>query len=131
MDAALPAFWGLADASAKLAPSGHDRSRTTVPFRIRHGDEALERMFVERAAQSGILQTFGHHSVGGERAFPKLPKLPETNASKLRASVNDRRTFHDVLGCVLRSAHGVCMDGVRASARLAHLSLQRHLRAVD
>jgi hypothetical protein len=86
---------GLADASAKLAPSGHDRSRTTVPFRIRHGDEALERMFVERAAQSGILQTFGHHSVGGQCAFPKLPKLPGTDASKLRGSVNNRRTFHD------------------------------------
>ncbi|CAG0881843.1 unnamed protein product [Darwinula stevensoni] len=46
------------------------RSRTNVPFRVggAGGDEALEKAFLEGAAQKHMIQLKGHRSVGGVRA---------------------------------------------------------------
>lgn len=43
------------------------RSRTSVPFRIRGGDEGLEARFVQEAALTGLHQLSGHHTCGGLR----------------------------------------------------------------
>jgi phosphoserine aminotransferase len=43
------------------------RSRTSVPFRIRGGDTALEELFIAEAKQVGLYQLSGHHTVGGLR----------------------------------------------------------------
>lgn len=44
------------------------RSRVNVPFRIRDGDEDLEKQFIEQARKRNIIQLKGHRSVGGIRA---------------------------------------------------------------
>lgn len=44
------------------------RSKMNVPFRIRNGDEELEKEFLSGAAARGMLQLKGHRSVGGIRA---------------------------------------------------------------
>ncbi len=45
-----------------------DRSRMNVVFRIRDGDEALEKRFVEESAAAGMSNLKGHRSMGGIRA---------------------------------------------------------------
>lgn len=45
-----------------------DRSRMNVVFRIKGGDEALEKAFVAEAEQAGLVGLKGHRSVGGLRA---------------------------------------------------------------
>mmetsp|Transcript_23807 Transcript_23807/g.62307 ORF Transcript_23807/g.62307 Transcript_23807/m.62307 type:complete len:370 (-) Transcript_23807:114-1223(-) len=44
------------------------RSRMNAPFRIKGGDEGLEKAFVEQAAAKRMLQLKGHRTVGGIRA---------------------------------------------------------------
>jgi phosphoserine aminotransferase len=44
------------------------RSRMNLPFRIRGGDEALEKEFLQKAEKLGMVQLKGHRSVGGIRA---------------------------------------------------------------
>lgn len=44
------------------------RSRVNIPFRIRNGDEDLEKQFIEQARKRNIIQLKGHRSVGGIRA---------------------------------------------------------------
>jgi phosphoserine aminotransferase len=44
------------------------RSRMNVPFVIRNGDEALEKLFLEQATKEGLINLAGHRSVGGIRA---------------------------------------------------------------
>lgn len=44
------------------------RSRMNVPFRIRGGDETLEKEFLQKAEKLGMMQLKGHRSVGGIRA---------------------------------------------------------------
>lgn len=44
------------------------RSRMNVPFRIKSGDEALEKEFLAGAEKLGMRQLKGHRSVGGIRA---------------------------------------------------------------
>lgn len=44
------------------------RSRVNIPFRIRSGDEDLEKQFIEKARKQNIIQLKGHRSVGGIRA---------------------------------------------------------------
>jgi len=65
------ALYGAIDASggfyvAPVEPSA--RSRMNVVFRIKHGDEALERLFVAEAEAAGLHTLEGHRSVGGLRA---------------------------------------------------------------
>lgn len=43
------------------------RSRMNVVFRIAGGDEAVEKKFVQQAAEAGIAGVGGHRSVGGMR----------------------------------------------------------------
>ncbi len=45
-----------------------DRSRMNVVFRIRGGDEELEKRFVSEAEEIGLVGLKGHRSVGGLRA---------------------------------------------------------------
>ncbi|KAL0101540.1 hypothetical protein PUN28_018990 [Cardiocondyla obscurior] len=44
------------------------RSKMNIPFRIKNGDEELEKEFLSGAASRGMLQLKGHRSVGGIRA---------------------------------------------------------------
>lgn len=44
------------------------RSRMNVPFRIKNGNEALEKEFLQKSSESGMAQLKGHRSVGGIRA---------------------------------------------------------------
>jgi phosphoserine aminotransferase len=44
------------------------RSRMNVPFRIRGGNEDLEKIFLQEAEKLKMLQLKGHRSVGGIRA---------------------------------------------------------------
>lgn len=44
------------------------RSRMNLPFRIRGGDDALEKEFLQKAEKLGMVQLKGHRSVGGIRA---------------------------------------------------------------
>jgi phosphoserine aminotransferase len=44
------------------------RSRMNIPFRIRGGDEALEKEFLQKAEALKMMQLKGHRSVGGIRA---------------------------------------------------------------
>lgn len=44
------------------------RSRMNLPFRIKGGDETLEKEFLQKAEKLGMLQLKGHRSVGGIRA---------------------------------------------------------------
>jgi phosphoserine aminotransferase len=44
------------------------RSRMNLPFRIKGGDEALEKEFLQKAEKLGMMQLKGHRSVGGIRA---------------------------------------------------------------
>ena len=44
------------------------RSRMNIPFRIRGGDEDLEKEFLQKAVANGMVQLKGHRSVGGIRA---------------------------------------------------------------
>ncbi|XP_066567201.1 phosphoserine aminotransferase [Amia ocellicauda] len=43
------------------------RSRMNVTLRIKHGDEALEKKFVDEASKLGMISLKGHRSVGGIR----------------------------------------------------------------
>jgi phosphoserine aminotransferase len=43
------------------------RSRMNVVFRIAGGDETLEKKFIQKAAETGIVGVGGHRSVGGMR----------------------------------------------------------------
>ncbi|KAG5669867.1 hypothetical protein PVAND_000158 [Polypedilum vanderplanki] len=43
------------------------RSRMNLPFRIKGGDETLEKEFLKKAEQLGMMQLKGHRSVGGIR----------------------------------------------------------------
>jgi phosphoserine aminotransferase len=43
------------------------RSRVNLPFRIRGGDENLEKLFVDQARKRNMIQLKGHRSVGGIR----------------------------------------------------------------
>ena len=43
------------------------RSRMNVVFRIAGGDQALEKKFIQQAAEAGIIGVGGHRSVGGMR----------------------------------------------------------------
>jgi phosphoserine aminotransferase len=45
-----------------------DRSRMNVVYRIKDGDETLEKRFLEEAAAAGFKELKGHRSVGGLRA---------------------------------------------------------------
>lgn len=42
------------------------RSRMNVTFRIKGGDEQLEKAFINEAGELGIMGVNGHRSVGGE-----------------------------------------------------------------
>lgn len=42
------------------------RSRMNVTFRIKGGDEQLEKAFIKEAGELGIMGVNGHRSVGGE-----------------------------------------------------------------
>lgn len=44
------------------------RSRMNLPFRIRGGDEELEKEFLKEAEKRQMMQLKGHRSVGGIRA---------------------------------------------------------------
>ncbi|EFN85445.1 probable phosphoserine aminotransferase [Harpegnathos saltator] len=44
------------------------RSKMNIPFKIKDGDEELEKEFLSGAASRGMLQLKGHRSVGGIRA---------------------------------------------------------------
>merc|ERR1719424_589001 len=44
------------------------RSRMTIPFQIKGGDEALEKKFLEDAKKVKLFTLAGHRSVGGIRA---------------------------------------------------------------
>lgn len=44
------------------------RSRMNIPFRIRGGDDALEKEFLQKAEALHMMQLKGHRSVGGIRA---------------------------------------------------------------
>lgn len=44
------------------------RSRMNLPFRIRGGDESLEKEFLVEAEKRKMMQLKGHRSVGGIRA---------------------------------------------------------------
>jgi len=44
------------------------RSRMNVPFRIKGGNEKLEKEFLSEATKSGLLELKGHRSIGGLRA---------------------------------------------------------------
>ena len=46
----------------------HVRSRVNIAFRIRGGDEELEKQFVDQAKKRNMIQLKGHRSVGGIRA---------------------------------------------------------------
>jgi len=48
-------------------PAEH-RSLTAIPFHIQGGNPKMEELFIEKAAEKGIVQIFGHASVGGLRA---------------------------------------------------------------
>jgi len=51
-----------------LAPvSPCSRSRMNIPMRIKGGDEALEKKFLEEALKNGMVELKGHRSVGGIR----------------------------------------------------------------
>lgn len=59
-----------ADAEQKFYQGTADptsRSRMNVTFRIKGGD-SLEKLFVKRAADKGIVGVAGHRSVGGATA---------------------------------------------------------------
>ncbi len=65
------ALYGAIDASGgfyhgPVEPA--DRSRMNVIFRIKSGDETLEKQFVKDAAAAGMTELKGHRSVGGLRA---------------------------------------------------------------
>ncbi|KAI5644429.1 aminotransferase class-V domain-containing protein [Phthorimaea operculella] len=44
------------------------RSKMNIPFRIKNGDEALEKEFLKGAEALGLIQLKGHRDVGGIRA---------------------------------------------------------------
>jgi len=44
------------------------RSQMNIPFRLRGGDERLEKLFLEGASSKGMISLKGHRSVGGIRA---------------------------------------------------------------
>lgn len=46
------------------------RSRMNVTFRIKGGDEELEKLFIKEAGELGIMGVNGHRSVGGESPHP-------------------------------------------------------------
>jgi phosphoserine aminotransferase len=46
----------------------NSRSRMNIPFRIRGGDDALEKEFLQKAEALKMMQLKGHRSVGGIRA---------------------------------------------------------------
>ena len=66
------------------------RSLTAIPFFLR-GGAAQEAQFIEKAAEKGILQIFGHASVGGLRAavYNALP------SASVRALCNFMMEFHE------------------------------------
>ena len=43
------------------------RSKMNIVFRVRGGDEAIEKLFAKEAAAAGLVGTPGHRSVGGMR----------------------------------------------------------------
>jgi phosphoserine aminotransferase len=43
------------------------RSHTAIPFHVRGGDPELEARFINTATEAGLLQVFGHASIGGLR----------------------------------------------------------------
>ncbi|MBN20327.1 MAG: 3-phosphoserine/phosphohydroxythreonine aminotransferase [Bdellovibrionaceae bacterium] len=45
-----------------------DRSPMNIVFRVKNGDEALEKKFIEEAKAEGLVTLKGHRSVGGLRA---------------------------------------------------------------
>ena len=45
----------------------NQRSHTAVPFHINGGNAELETLFIKTATEAGLLQVFGHASVGGLR----------------------------------------------------------------
>ncbi len=44
------------------------RSRVNIPFRIKNGDEDIEKQFIDEAKKNHMIQLKGHRSVGGIRA---------------------------------------------------------------
>jgi phosphoserine aminotransferase len=65
------ALYGAIDGSSgyyRCPVNKADRSRMNVNFRIKEGDEALEKQFVAEAEKAGLAGLKGHRSVGGLRA---------------------------------------------------------------
>ena len=74
--AAMAVVFGVAASAATAQDAGgfykcpviSDRSLMNVVFRIKGGDEALEKTFNAEATAAGLIGLEGHRSVGGLRA---------------------------------------------------------------
>jgi phosphoserine aminotransferase len=79
------------EAIYRVVPSKNARSRMNVCFRVKGGDEEVEKKFVKAAEEQGLLGIKGHRSVGGirvsnynavsEEAMEKLCKFLENFAT--------------------------------------------------
>ena len=72
-----------------------NRSLTAVPFHIQGGNPSLEELFIEEAAKFGIVQIFGHASVGGLRAAI-YNALPMHSVHSLVRFMRDFQSIHEV-----------------------------------
>jgi phosphoserine aminotransferase len=63
-------LYDVIDSSAFWTPTAvkEFRSNMNVTWRIKNGDEALEKKFIEEAKAAGMSSLKGHRSVGGIRA---------------------------------------------------------------
>eukprot|EP00112_Aurelia_sp_Birch-Aquarium-sp1_P018820 Seg455.6 transcript_id=Seg455.6/GoldUCD/mRNA.D3Y31 product="Phosphoserine aminotransferase" protein_id=Seg455.6/GoldUCD/D3Y31 len=69
------------------------RSRVNIPFRVGHGDEVLEKEFVEAAKKQGLDGLAGHRSVGGCRAS-MYNTLTYEDVEKLTKFMQDFQLTH-------------------------------------
>lgn len=69
------------------------RSHTAIPFTIRGGNTILEAAFVKAASEQGLLQTFGHASVGGLRVAI-YNGLPDESLSMFLGFMHDFAVEH-------------------------------------
>ena len=78
----------------RVAAEGY-ASRMTIPFLIRGGDKELEALFVKKAEEQKMYQTFGHISVGGLRAC-FYNSLPDSAVESFFAFMEEFRSKYDV-----------------------------------
>merc|ERR1712032_1447659 len=82
-------------------PKEH-RSLTAIPFFILDGNADIEKQFIEEAADNGIVQIFGHASVGGLRAAV-YNALPTSSVQALCRFMADFQTRTDSSAPEVRS----------------------------